>query len=116
MKAKILNYFIIIGLILSSCGQISHAKFNSDKWKNSDLNIEENWGLRWKMMNDLRKKYDLVGKRKTEIQKLLGKPDNENNNEFYYNLGMTGTGINTGSLTITFDESEIVIIIKVYQG
>ena len=49
MKAKILNYLIIIGLLLSSCGQISHAKFDSDKWKNSDLNTEENWDLRWKI-------------------------------------------------------------------
>lgn len=60
MKAKISNYFIIIGLLLSSCGQISHTKFDSDKWKNSDLNTEENWDLRWEMMNDLRNKYELV--------------------------------------------------------
>jgi len=53
MKAKILNYFIIIGLLVCSCGQISHATFDSDKWKNLDLNAEENWDLRWKMMNDL---------------------------------------------------------------
>lgn len=115
MKAKILNYFII-GILLSSCGQISHAKFNADKWKNSNLNTEENWDLRWRMMNDLRKNHKLVGMKKTEIEKLLGKPDSETNSKYSYYLGMTGTGINTGSLTITFNESEIVEKINVHQG
>lgn len=50
MKVKISNYFIIIGLMLSSCGQISHAEFDAEKWKNSDLNTEENWDLRWRMI------------------------------------------------------------------
>ena len=116
MKAKILNYLIIIGLLLSSCGQISHVKFDSDKWKNSDLNTEENWDLRWNMMNDLRKNHELVGMKKAEIEKLLGKPDSETNSEYSYYLGMTGTGINTGSLTITFNESGIVEKINVHQG
>jgi len=116
MKVNILSYFIIIGLLLSSCGQISHAKFDSDKWKSSDLNTEENWDLRWKMMNDLRKNHDLVGMKKIEIDKLLGKPDSNTNSEFSYYLGMTGRGINTGSLTITFNECEIVEKTIVHQG
>ena len=116
MKVKISNYFIIIGLLLSSCGQISHAKFDAEKWKNSDLNTEENWDLRWKMMNDLRKNHELVGMKKAEIEKLLGKPDSETNSEFRYYLGMTGKGINTGSLTITFNKNEIVEKINVHQG
>lgn len=116
MQAKILNYFIMIGLILSSCGQISHVKFDAIKWKNSDLNTEENWDLRWKMMNDLRKNHELVGMQKTEIEKLLGKPDSETNSAFSYYLGMTGVGINTGTLTITFNENEIVESIQVSQG
>ena len=113
MKVKISNYFIIIGLLLSSCGQISHAKFDAEKWKNSDLNTEKNWDLRWKMMNDLRKNHELVGMKKAEIEKLLGKPDSETNSEFRYYLGMTGKGINTGSLTITFNKNEIVEKINV---
>lgn len=116
MKAKILNYFIILIIILNSCGQISHTKFDSDKWKNSDLNTEENWDLRWKMMNDLRKNNELVGMKKSEIEKLLGKPDSATNSEYSYYLGMTGTGINTGTLIITFNESEIVEKINVHQG
>ncbi len=116
MKTKILSCFIIIGLLLSSCGQISYVKFDSDKWKRSDLNTEENRDLRWKMMNDLRKNHELVGMKKSEIEKLLGKPDSETKSEYRYYLGMTGTGINTGSLTIIFNESEVVKKINVHQG
>ena len=100
MKAKILNYLIIIGLLLCSCGQISHTKFDSDKWKNSNLNTEENWDLRWTMMNDLRKNHELVGMKKAEIEELLVKPDSATNSEFNYYLGMTGTGINSQPLCL----------------
>ena len=116
MKAKILNYFIILGLFLNSCGQISHAKFDSDKWKNSNLNLEENWSLRWEMMNDLRKNYDLIGMTKSDIENLLGNNGDDTSKEFYYYLGMTGTGINTGRLIIIFDENDIVKDFKVFQG
>lgn len=68
------------------------------------------------MMNDLRKNHELVGMKKAEIEKLLGKPDSETNSEFSYYLGMTGKGINTGSLIITFNENEIVEKINVHQG
>ena len=115
MKTRILN-FIIILFFLNSCGQISHQKFDSNKWQNANLNLEKNWDLRWEMMNDLRNNFDLEEKNKTEILKLLGKPDSETTNEYLYNLGMTGTGINTGNLTIFFDQNNEVIEIKVRQG
>ena len=67
-------------------------------------------------MEDLRKNHELLGMKKAEIEKLLGKPDSQINSEFSYYLGMTGTGINTGSLTITFNENEIVEKINVHQG
>jgi len=47
MKAKILIVFIAIGVCINSCGLISHEKFDADKWKNSNLNLEEIWNLRW---------------------------------------------------------------------
>lgn len=116
MKSKIQNYILLIGLLLSSCGQISHEKFDSDKWQNSNLNLEENWNLRWSMMNDLRNNYKLKGQTKKEIIELLGKPENETKNEFYYYLGYSGKGINTGTLTVIFDGNNIVSEIKVHQG
>ena len=116
MKFKIHIYTLLIGLLLSSCGQISREKFDSNKWQNSDLNLEENWNLRWSMMNDLRKNYKFEGKTKKEIIELLGKPETETKNEFYYYLGYSGKGINTGTLTILFDENNIIKEIKVHQG
>ena len=116
MKSKIQNYILLIGLLLSSCGQISHEKFDSDIWQNSNLNLEENWNLRWSMMNDLRNNYKLKGQTKKEIIELLGKPENETKNEFYYYLGYSGKGINTGTLTVIFDGNNIVSEIKVHQG
>ncbi len=114
---KIINIIAItIILTLNSCGQFSHQKFDSNKWKTSNLNLEENWDLRWKMMNDLRNNYSLIGKSKNEIEKLLGKTEIESENEFSYYLGMTGTGINTGRLIIYFDENSKVKQIKVTQG
>ena len=116
MKIKIQICTLLIGLLLSSCGQISHENFDSHKWKNSDLNREENWNLRWSMINDLRNNYKLKGRTKKEIIQLLGKPENELKNKFYYYLGYSGKGINTGTLTIFFAENDVVEKIQVYQG
>lgn len=67
-------------------------------------------------MNDLRKKYKLVGMTKLEIKKLLGKFDSENTTYCSYYLGFTGMGINTGTLTLTFDKNNVVTSISVSQG
>ena len=115
MKTRILNIIIIV-FFLNSCGQISHQKFDANKWQNANLNLEENWDLRWQMMNDLRNNFDLEEMNKTQIIKSLGNPDSETKNEYNYNLGMTGTGINTGNLTIVFKENNKVKKINVRQG
>lgn len=115
MKTRIFKIIIIV-FFLNSCGQISYQKFDANKWQNANLNLEENWDLRWRMMNDLRNNFDLEEKNKTEIVKLLGIPDYKENNDYCYNLGMTGTGINTGNLTIFFDKNNKVKKIKVRQG
>ena len=57
-------------------GKISGEKFESQKWKTANMNSEENWSLRWDMMNDLRNDYQLIGMSKNEIIKLLGEPEN----------------------------------------
>lgn len=116
MKTNFIFLPIFICLSLSSCGKITVEKFDSYKWKNSNLNIEENQDLRWNMMNDLRKKHKLVGMNKSEIEKLLGKFDSENRIYCSYYLGFTGTGINTGTLTLTFDKNNVVTSISVTQG
>ncbi|WP_166924325.1 hypothetical protein [Flavobacterium poyangense] len=119
---KSLNRFFITVLTIFVCGlglrgKLSGEKFNSERWKNADLNLEKNSTMRWNMMNSLRNNYELIGMSKNEIINLLGKPNGNflKAKEFSYYLGYTKTGINTGSLTITF-ENEKVIGINVWQG
>lgn len=87
-------------------GKISGEKFESQKWKTANMNSEENWSLRWDMMNDLRNDYQLIGMSKNEIIKLLGGPDNksESFSQFRYSLGYAHFGIDTGTLIIEFEK------------
>lgn len=110
---------IVVILILSAVllrGKIPHEKFNSELWKTANLNSEENMTLRWDMMNDLRNKHKLVGLTKKEIIELLGDPGDTASSEFRYYLGYSKTGINTGTLIITFNDKNIVTEIRVWQG
>ena len=110
---------IVAILILSAFllrGKITHEKFNSELWKTANLNSEENMTLRWDMMNDLRNKHKLVGMTKKEIIELLGDPGDIASSEFRYYLGYSKTGINTGTLIITFNDKNIVTEIRVWQG
>ncbi|WKL49519.1 hypothetical protein Q1W71_06935 [Flavobacterium pectinovorum] len=111
---------IAIAVIICSFGlrgKISGEKFDSEKWKTADLNSEDNFSLRWDMMNSLRNNNSLIGMSKSKIITLLGKPDEgfTTENTFRYYLGYTDTGINTGSLIVTFDNG-IVSGISVWQG
>jgi outer membrane protein assembly factor BamE (lipoprotein component of BamABCDE complex) len=67
-------------------------------------------------MNDLRNNKQLIGMNKTQIVNLLGEPDDEVNNDYNYYLGYSGTGINTGSLRISFNRNNVVEKINVWQG
>ena len=103
----------------SSCGicgkkelkdiEISGEKFESQKWKTANMNSEENWSLRWDMMNDLRNDYQLIGMSKNEIIKLLGEPDNKSeiSSQFRYYLGYAHFGIDTGTLIIEFEKDSV---------
>ena len=109
----IFGIIFLIGFALK--GNFTHEQFNSEKWKNW-TESESELSLRWDMMNSLRKNYELNGKTRKEIINLLGKPDNETNSEFRYYLGMSKSGINTGSLTIKFSEKGKVMNYSVWQG
>ena len=97
-------------------GKLSGEKFDSVLWKTANLNAENNWTLRWDMMNSLRENHNLIGKSKTEVINLLGKLSDITNNVYNYYLGYSGTGINTGSLRISFDSKGEVFEIFVWQG
>jgi hypothetical protein len=98
--------FIIIGFLLK--GNFSGAEFNSEKWKNFNGNKEDEWSLRWNMMNSLRNNYELEGMTKEKVLELLGKPDSHSQNKFNYYLGYAKWGIDVGNLTIFFNENGIV--------
>jgi hypothetical protein len=106
--------FII--LIFGLSGKLTHEKFDSKKWRNTDQNLEENWSIRWDMMNSLRNENELIGKSYEEIIKILGTPDNENKSELYYSLGYTGNGINTGNLKLEINAEKKVTNIKFSEG
>ncbi|CAD0007124.1 hypothetical protein [Flavobacterium salmonis] len=116
IKLITLIFGTIILLCICLCGQFTHEKFNSKKWKNADQNLEENWSIRWDMMNSLRNEKELIGKSYEEIITILGKPDNESKTELYYSLGYTGNGINTGNLKIEINTEKKVTNIKVSEG
>ena len=118
MKKTLIITIAIIICCLGLRGKISGEKFDSQKWKTADLTSEDNSSLRWDMMNSLRNNYDLIGMPKNEIVNLLGKPDESftTENTFRYYLGYTNTGINTGSLTLTFNNNGIISGISVWQG
>ena len=47
----------------------------------------------------------IKGKPKEQLIDLLGEPTYKETNEWYYNLGPTGTGINYGGLLIRFENN-----------
>jgi len=88
--------------------------FESSAWINWD-DTESTQKMRWNMINDLTNNYKLIGMQKDEVKKLLGTPSSEYKNKISYYLGMTGRGINTGSLSLKFKD-DIVINYNVHQG
>jgi len=118
--SKSTKYVLIISIaflcIFSLRGKISGIEFDSYQWKYANLNSENYMSLRWDMINSLRNNYDLIGMSKSDIIKLLGKPEESSQTEtFNYYLGYSHTGINTGSLTIKFSK-DTVESISVWQG
>ncbi len=116
LKIVTITIITLIVLLFGLRGKFTHEKFNSEKWKNADYKLEENWSIRWDMMNSLRNENELIGKSYVEIIQILGKPDEESKNQLYYNLGYTGNGINAGTLTIEIDDEKKVISINVHEG
>jgi len=109
----IFGVIILIGFVLK--GNIVHEEFESEKWKNW-TESETEWSLRWDMMNSLRNNNELKGKTKIEIIELLGNPETKSDSEFGYYLGMAKHGIDTGHLTIYFDQNKKVMNIKVHRS
>jgi hypothetical protein len=86
---------------------LNRTKFESTEWIKWE-ETESSFGIRWNMTNDLTKDYNLEGKTKEEIKKILGIPSNESKNEISYYLGLTGHGINTAFLSIKFEKERVI--------
>lgn len=112
MKKPVILIISILSVIICGIGlrgKISGEKFDSYKWKTTKLENENDFSLRWDMMNSLRNNYKLVGMSKSEIIKLLGKPDSSFSTPktFRYFLGYAHSGIDTGSLIIEFKNESV---------
>jgi len=110
MKSKIISFILLI-LVFVSCNNTS---FDSEQWKNWKES-ESAPSLRWDMISDLEERHALKGMNKSQIIELLGKPESKNSKEFIYYLGYARKGIDTGSLTIFF-QNESVISYKIGSG
>jgi hypothetical protein len=103
-----LNTFIFICLGIISCHNIS---FDSEKWKNWAEN-ESNMFMRIDMANDLISNYNLIGKSSMEIEKLLGKPNQERRGKdcvVSYDLGpCRAFGPSYGVLDIEIRDGKVI--------
>ena len=115
LKYGILTVGVIILIGFALKGRITHKRFDSYKWKNW-TESENEWTLRWDMMNSLRNNYELKGMTKKQIIELLGEPESKTKIEFEYHLGYSKHGINTGRLTIKFDKDNTVSDYSVWEG
>jgi len=106
----ILGFFIFIG-VLTFMPEINsyrdRTEFDSKKWRSWEQTVGEP-SLRWNMIHDLESKYNLKGMTKTKLTELLGMPDSEATKEIRYFLGMSGHGIDTGSLVFEIKNDKVL--------
>ena len=63
--------------------------------------------LRWDMTHDLQEDHVLNGMTEEEIIELLGQPESKSKIEWTYDLGMARRGIDTGTLSLTFENGKV---------
>lgn len=68
------------------------------------------------MVNDMLDEYDLKGWSRDQVLELLGEPDSEYSDRITYYLGMTGIGVDSGTLGIHFTSDSLVISTKIWSG
>jgi|TARA_R100000322_G_scaffold126557_1_gene83104 hypothetical protein len=117
---KKIFFFILILVSIISVGYFltkdkDALEFSSEKWKNW-TESETELSTRWNMIESLRENHKLNGKTKQELIILLGEPQIKTDKEFYYHLGMSGFGINTGTLYFVFDNQNKVIKFDIWDG
>lgn len=63
--------------------------------------------LRWDMVYNLQDKHELDGMTEQEIIELLGEPGSKSIVEWTYHLGMARHGIDTGTLSLIFENGKV---------
>ena len=103
-----LYFLFILSIVFSPyiSNYFSRTDFESEKWKKWEM-TEDNWTLRWDMMDDLQDDYELVGMKEEEIIRLLGEPESKSSIEWTYDLGMARRGIDTGTLSLAFEDGKV---------
>ena len=106
MNFKNLFRMLCVAIMLLGCNQ--SKKFSSSEWKKwqESENIP---GERWLMSKDLLKKHRLKGLSRDSIIILLGKPDVDRNDKYYYNIGypQNPAQLDPASLVIYFRSDRV---------
>jgi len=102
-----LYFLFILFMVISPSldNYFSRTDFDSDKWKNWKM-TENEITLRWDMTHDLQEDHVLNGMTEEEIIELLGQPESKKI-EWTYDLGMARRGIDTGTLSLTFENGKV---------
>lgn len=90
-------YFVIFGMYTSY-----FDTFTESKWKN-----EKYINLRYSMIDDLEKKYNLIGMNKDEVIKILGDPIETKDGEMCYPIGSVYISIECYCLR--YGENNIIV-------
>ncbi len=103
---KSIKLFLLLLLLCSACSNNNNApkpdiKFERAKW---DIKEDGRYTYRKQMVNDLLSNYKLAGAKKDSVIKLLGEPDEIEDNIFMlYNVNQNGFGL------FPFSTKEMVI-------
>ena len=84
MKRTVRKYYLLLlaTVVILSCQ--TNEKFDSEKWNNKSIVDFEITDVREGMLNDLLDSRVLIGKSKSEIIELLGKPEIANDSKITY--------------------------------
>lgn len=110
--AALVAYLIFVVLLVAAPyleDYFGGIPFDANRWREwKQGQNEEEWRLRWEMTSSLLSKHKITGMPRDEVIELLGAPDGEEEGKMYYYLGMSGHGIDTGSLILYLDSQRRV--------
>lgn len=116
IKKTILSVLILVGGLLFFYWLIFSSPFDSRKFDRSVWMIvsyeNESQCVRGPMANDVKENIVKVGTTRSELINLLGPPNKEFGNEYWYVLGMC-RGVDYDILHVHFDENGKVVSVEI---